>query len=122
MKRWLWVGWWVAVAVWTVALTTTFPVHVKEALLPHDPGGVPVSKVLHVVAYAFLAGSVACLRPPGVWRWLLLILLLEHGVVTEYVQLFVPDRTGAVPDILIDHGGIALGLLLTWPWWRRSSA
>lgn len=122
MKRWLWVGWWVAVAVWTAALTTTLPVHVKEAVLPHDPYGVPVSKVLHVVAYAFLAGSVACLRPPGVWRWLLLIFLLEHGVVTEYVQLFVPDRTGAVPDILIDHGGIALGLLLTWPWWRRSSA
>ncbi len=69
-----------------------------------------------------LAGSVACLRPPGVWRWLLLILLLEHGVVTEFVQLFVPDRHGAVPDILIDHGGIALGLALTWPWWRRSSA
>lgn len=76
MKRWLWAGWWLAAAVWTAALTTTLPVHIKEAVLPRDPGGVPVSKVLHVAAYAFLAGSAACLRPPGVWRWLLLIFLL----------------------------------------------
>ena len=41
MKRWLWVGWWVAVAVWTAALTTTFPVHVKEALLPTTPAASP---------------------------------------------------------------------------------
>ena len=119
MKRWLWAVWWLCVTVWAAALTTTFPVHIKEAVFPHDPGGVPVAKVLHVAAYAFLAGYAACLRPSGPWRWLTLIFLLEHAVVTEFVQLFVPDRTGAVPDILLDHGGIALGIAVTWPWWRR---
>ena len=119
MKRWLWAGWWLAVAVWTVALTTTYPAHVKEAVIPHDPGGVPVAKVLHVAAYAFLAGYGLWLRPAGAWRWLLPIFLLEHAVATEFVQLFVPERTGLVSDVVIDHGGIALGVACAWPWWGR---
>ena len=60
-------------------------------MLPHDPGGFPVGKALHVVAYAFLAGYAACLRPAGAWRWVILLFLLEHGVLTEWVQLFVPE-------------------------------
>ena len=40
----------------------------------------------------------------------LLIFLLEHGVATEFVQRFVPERSGEVSDILIDHGGVALGV------------
>lgn len=122
MKRWLWAAWWLAVIVWTAALTTTFPVHVKEAVLPHDPGGIPVSKVLHVAAYAFLAGFAACLRPAGVWRWLPLLLLLEHAVLTEWVQYFVPERTASVNDVLLDHGAVALGAALTWPWWGKRAA
>ena len=120
MKRWLWAAWWLGVAVWTVALTTTFPVHIHHAILPGgDPGGIPVAKVLHVTAYAFLAGFALCLRPAGVSRWLILLLLLEHGVATEWIQQFVPERGSAVNDVVIDHLGIALGAALTWPWWRR---
>src|SRR5438874_1333500 len=119
MKRWLWAVWWLGLAAWTIALTTTFPVHVKHALLPEDPGGLPVAKVLHVAAYAFLAGFAALLRPAGLWRWLILLLLLAHGAATEIIQTFVPERTGAVTDVFIDYLGVALGAALTWPWWRR---
>ena len=121
MRRWLWAAWWLCLALWTVGLTTTFPVYVHRALLPVDPAGIPVSKVLHVTAYAFLAGLAAWLRPAGVSRWLLLLLLLEHGVATEWIQGFVPERTSSVNDILIDHCGVALGTALAWPWWRRPS-
>ena len=119
MKRWLWVLWGLGLAVWTVALTTTFPVQIKEALIPVDPPGFPTAKVLHAAAYAFLAGFAVLLRPLGAWRWLILFLLLEHGVATEFIQTFVPERSGDIRDVVIDHCGVALGVLLTWPWWRR---
>ncbi len=119
MKRWLWAAWWLILAAWTVALTTTFPVYVHQAILPRDPLGIPAAKVLHVTVYAFLAAFICLLRPAGAWRWLFLLLLLEHGVATEWVQQFVPERTGAVNDIVIDHCAVALGALLSWPWWGR---
>ncbi len=121
MKRWLWAVWWGILAVWTVGLTTAFPVRIHQAILPTDPFGVPVGKVLHVTAYALLAGYAVLMRPAGVWRWLILLLLLEHGVATEWIQGFVPERTSSVNDIVIDHCGVALGVLLTWPWRRARS-
>ena len=120
MKRWLWAAWGGCLAVWTVALTTTFPVYIHDAILPTDPAGIPVAKVLHFCAYAFLAGFAALLRPAGAWRWLILLLLLEHGVATEFIQGFVPKRGPDVRDIVIDHLGVALGAALTWPWWGRA--
>ena len=90
MKRWLWAVWWGILAVWTVGLTTAFPVRIHQAILPTDPFGVPVGKVLHVTAYAFLAGYAVLMRPAGVWRWLILLLLLEHGVATEWIQRLRP--------------------------------
>ena len=75
-----------------------------------DPLGIPVGKVLHVAAYAFLAGFAALLRRAGAWRWLILMLLLEHGVATEWIQGFVPERTSSVSDMVIDHCGVALGV------------
>ncbi len=120
MKHWLWAAWWGILAVWTVALTTTFPVRVHQAVFPTDPLGIPVGKILHVAAYAFLAGFAALMRRAGAWRWLILVLLLEHGVATEWIQGFVPERTSLVSDVVIDHFGVALGVLLTWPWWGRT--
>jgi hypothetical protein len=115
MKKWGWVVWWVGVAAWTAALTTTEPVHIHETFL-RDPPGIPLAKVLHVTAYAFLAALAVGLRPPHPWRWLAVIFLLEHGVVTEFVQNFVELRTSSVFDILLDHAGVAAGAALTW-WW-----
>jgi VanZ family protein len=119
MKRWLWAVWGLLLAGWTVALTTTFLVHVKHDVLPVDPYGIPLAKVLHVCAYAFLAGFALLLRPAGAWRWVIVLVLLEHGVATEFAQTFIPERTGEVRDVVIDHCAVALGAALTWPWWRR---
>ncbi len=83
----------------------TFPVRIHQAVFPTDPLGIPISKVLHVSA---------------VRRWLIVLLLLEHGVATEWIQAFVPERTSSVNDVVIDHFGVALGTLLTWPWWGRT--
>ena len=64
-------------------------------------------------------GAVGVAGRAGHRRWLLVAFLSLHGMATEYVQTFVPDRYGSWTDVGIDHIGIALGLALSRKWWRR---
>jgi VanZ family protein len=111
--------WWVAVALWTAALLTPYPVLLGREILPPQVS-FPAAKTLHVVAYAGLAGLIPWLGLPLGWRWAFLGFLSLHAVGTEYLQRFVPLRTGSVTDALIDHAGLLLGLAITWKGWRRS--
>jgi len=47
----------------------------------------------------------------------LLAFLSLHAAGTEYLQQFVPGRTGLISDVVIDHIGLLLGLALTWKHW-----
>ena len=122
---WLWPAWLGLLAVWTLALLTTYPVQVKEQVLPAD-AGFPAAKMLHLTMYALLAGSAAFLPLRGVRRWLPILVLSLHGFGTEFGQTFVPLRTGSWSDVALDHAGLLFGLILTLPWWlprtRRASA
>ncbi len=112
-----WVFWLVCLVIWTVLLLTSGPAHfATENIKPHT--NLPISKFLHVGMYAFLAAFASTLnfRP----RWMLLVVLSLHGVLTEVLQLFVPDRTGSWEDVVIDHVGIALGVVVAWAWWRSA--
>lgn len=118
---WRWGGvllavWVLLLAAWTVALLTPDPARFANQVLPPQTE-FPLSKALHVTAYAVLAGLVGLLRPLGRYRWLLLAVLSLHGMGTEYLQQFVPLRGPSVRDVFIDHVGIALGTLLTWKNW-----
>jgi VanZ family protein len=115
MKYGIWVLWGLFLAAWTAALVTSEPVRIHDQYL-HDPWGIPLGKVLHVGAYAFLAATAGLLRLRRPWGWVVLIALLEHGVLTEFAQGFNPDRTPAVFDILLDHAGVALGAVAAWAW------
>jgi VanZ family protein len=115
MKYTFWALWGLFLAAWTAALVTSEPVRIHDQYL-HDPWGIPLGKVLHVGAYAFLAATAGLLRLRRPWGWLVLIALLEHGVLTEFAQSFNPDRTPAVFDILLDHAGVALGASAAWAW------
>jgi VanZ family protein len=110
--------WLLLLAAWTVALLRPEPVQLANEVLPPQME-FPLSKVLHVTAYAVLAGLVGLLRPLGRYRWLLLAFLSFHGMATEYLQRFVPMRGPSVRDVLLDHVGIVLGVLLTWKNWLR---
>lgn len=116
---WLWAIWLVLLSIWTLALVTTYPAQIKQQVLPRE-ASFPASKMLHVSAYAFLAGFAAFLPSRGGWRWLPLVVLSLHGFGTEYWQTFVPMRYGCWSDVAIDHVGILLGSLLTWKWWLPS--
>jgi hypothetical protein len=78
-----------------------------------------LSKLFHVSDYALMAVLTAWLPAPRRLRGLLLLFLSAHAMGTEFIQLFVATRTGTLHDIGLDHVGIALGLALTWKWWRQ---
>jgi VanZ family protein len=101
--------WAVLLTLWTAALLTPQLVQLANAVLP-ETVEFPVSKMLHVGAYAMLAAGAVALRPLGHWRWLLLAGLSLHGMGTEYLQQFVELRGPSVRDVLLDHVGIFLGV------------
>ena len=117
-ERRRWLIWSLCVLVWTAALVTPYPVHAGRAVLPAG-SHFPIAKLLHIGAYAFLTVLSAWLGVRDGRRWWLLVFLSLHGMGTEFVQQWVPERSGSVSDVLIDHVGIALGFALSWPWWLR---
>jgi VanZ family protein len=109
-------GWCVCVGLWTAALLTITPVEVGDAVIPSG-WHFPAAKSLHVCVYAFLTVYLSWL-PLRRGRWFLLAFLSLHAMATEFLQQFVPGRTGTPLDVAIDHAGLLLGLALTWRHWR----
>jgi hypothetical protein len=104
----LWPVWLAALAAWTVALLTTYPVRVNEAVF--SPAvGFSVAKLLHLSVYTALAVSGLCLPCRAGWRWLPVAILSLHAIGTEFVQQFV-DRSGCWEDVCLNHAGILLGV------------
>jgi VanZ family protein len=83
-------------------------------------------KTCHLTEYAILGGLVwrAVRRPvkkdPRPWRWdeagLALTVVFAYAASDEFHQIFVPNRTALVSDVLIDTSGGVAGLLLLWLW------
>jgi VanZ family protein len=68
-------------------------------------------KVAHAGSYAFLTLLAAWLPVRRPYFWAAVGVLALHGCLTEYLQFTMAvGRTGTVRDVLIDWGGIALGL------------
>ncbi len=78
-----------------------------------------LAKLLHVTMYAsltYLAGKWLPQRRPVLTFALSLLML--HGVATEILQTFVPNRSGKATDVLIDWTGILIGLAIGRSQWR----
>ncbi len=113
-----WLVWSVYAALWTTALIVPIP--------DKHSWGLPemqfdlkffVAKSAHLSCYALFAMLTGWLRAPRQWRWLLMFVLMGHATLTEMIQEQV-GRGGALHDVALDHVGIAVGLVLTWKWWR----
>jgi VanZ family protein len=92
-------------------------------------------KSCHLGEYAILGGLVwrAVRKPvkndPRPWNWaeagLALAVVFAYAASDEFHQIFVPNRTALVSDVLIDTSGGAAVLLLLWlshsgaAWLRR---
>lgn len=111
-----WAIWGSTLALWTFALLTPFPIQASHEVLPPE-AQYPSAKSLHVGIYAGLVVLTAWLSAgPRVRPWLL-GLLLVHGPLTEFLQNYVPMRTGTVTDVAYDLIGVGVGLILTWRSW-----
>jgi VanZ family protein len=110
----------VFLGLWTWKLLEPNPV--PEAISEKLQGDMrkAAAKSLHAGGYAFLTLLAVTLPLPNYWRWFLAGLLALHGVATEIGQTYVPGRTGSVRDVLIDWGGIGLGVLV-WRLVHRSN-
>jgi VanZ family protein len=88
-----------------------------------------VRKCAHVAEYAVLAVLLwrALRRPrknqPRPWNWrearMALLIVAIYSATDEFHQIFVPTRTPAVHDVVIDTLGGAAGLFALWLMGRR---
>ena len=71
-----------------------------------------VRKVGHAVAYGVLAVLVAWARNrgPDEERSVVLLLVAVYAITDEIHQSFVPGRSGAITDVLVDTAGAVAGL------------
>ena len=116
-----WIAWCAYVVPMTVLLVMPGPNEgggFLGGLEPHQQTF--VAKSVHVAIYAGLTILTGWLRVSPGWRLVLLFVLMLHGAATEFIQQFVPNRTGALRDVLFDHLGVAVGLCISWKWWTRS--
>ena len=109
--------WTLFIIAWTIALLVPVPWSHESFLgtlwLPL------AAKTLHLSMYALLACLTGWLRVPSRYRLLLLFVIMAHGAATEFLQDWVPSRSGTARDVCIDHIGILLGLCLSWKWWTE---
>lgn len=118
-----WVFWLGLMLIWTIALE--FPGREPEDLLETadiDAIRTLFAKIVHVCGYAFLTGMSGRLPMPMRLRWLLVLFLVSHAWLTEWLQeLLFPIcfRGGSLGDVGLDILGIALGAALTWSRWNH---
>ena len=125
-----WCVWSIFAIAWTVSLLVPKPIRSSELaeavaspMLGEESAKeagkiISIGKIMHVTAYALFTGLSAWLMVSPRRRWLLLVVLAGHGVLTEFLQWLLPtNRTGCLYDVGLDYIGILLGVLLTWKWW-----
>lgn len=106
---------------WTIALLSPVPTETAEELLGNQRNIFIFGKMLHVCVYAFLmvfGGTVWFMTKNYSW---LVVVLVNHGIVTEYFQQFV-GRTSSARDAMLDSIGVTLGTVLVALYWRYRGA
>jgi hypothetical protein len=118
MSPWIWAF---GFCVWTYLLVV--PVEWLPPWFRFGGSGIsPLlswSKIGHASAYATLTMFVVLVSSRWTERLALWGLLSAHAFGTEFIQTFVPTRTGCWMDVGIDHAGIFTGLVLVALWSRQ---
>ncbi|MGP1630660.1 MAG: VanZ family protein [Giesbergeria sp.] len=72
-------------------------------------------KLVHASLFALLGWLAACSWRLPRHRWYALVGLLLLGVVTEWLQAYIPGRSASLGDWVADSLGLCVGLLLSPP-------
>ena len=116
---WRWLAWGLFVLLSTTALVAPLPA-VDNWPVEISQGQIYFfAKTAHVWAYALMTILSGWLGVTVRFRWLLLFFLMAHAAATEWIQLNLSGRNGTVDDVLLDHLGIATGLIVSRKWWFR---
>jgi VanZ family protein len=111
LLRWgLWCG---ALGLWTAALVSKHAPRAVAVVVPHDYRFC-IAKTGHVLGYmvlSILVGWLPVRMPLKIAWWLFLVF---HAAATEFIQLFVPGRTGRIQDVGLDVIGLLLGQLVLY--------
>ena len=120
LRWWLWAAY---LLCWSVAVQTPIP---PSEELPFgdliEPRKFLFAKSIHVASYAMLTILSGWLFVPTRWRWLLMFVVLGHGIATELLQWALADlchREGTLRDAGFNMLGVMVGLALSWKWWSR---
>jgi VanZ family protein len=105
--------------IWTVMLLVPVPKESAREVLGSDEGIFWFGKTLHIGVYAGLTIFAGLLAYPARHQLRLFLLMLGHGAFTEYLQMYV-NRGSSARDVVLDTIGVALGVALSWRYWRES--
>ena len=120
LQKLRWAIWGAYVVVWTVLLVSPMPERVSWPVPIEGEHRYLIGKTTHIVAYLLLAVLTGWIRARFTWRLWLLFFVMAHASATEWLQQHTDlGRTGQVGDIVLDHIGIALGLVVSWKWWTK---
>ncbi len=112
-----WAIWGLFLTLWTIALLYPF----TGSSIGADEWTVDFrflfNKSLHLLAYGIIAVLSGWLYSPLRFRWLLMFAIMAHASLSELFQVVVANRTGHLLDVLFDHAGVALGLMVSWNMW-----
>jgi VanZ family protein len=112
-----WSIWIVGLAVYTYLLLAPdewLPSWLRQTVEHKITPGFSFGKLAHGVTYGALT-LWTFLLPVKRTGWIFCVVVLAlHGVMTEYIQTYIPGRHGRWQDVVTDYVGIAGGLLLGW--------
>ncbi|MCS7046944.1 MAG: VanZ family protein [Gemmataceae bacterium] len=119
MKR-RWLAFALFSAVWTALLVMPGTVHDEIPLGEFlRSRRVVLAKCVHVGCYAVFAVLAGRLPLALAGRLMVLYGLMLHAAATEFIQLYVVQRSGSLSDVLFDDLGILIGLAASWKSWTR---
>ena len=95
-------------------------ISVVQHVLGFSPAvGHVIEELLHFLGYAVLVGTISLICRTRAKLVLVYIIALSLAVLTELLQVFVPDRGVSLEDLAMNVLGASVGILVGLEWLRR---
>lgn len=112
--------WLILFILWTVLLTVVSVCPDSNKVIISTDSGFRWDYLEHFVAYLIFGGLYILWRSrsdftlKGLEMAMLIAITCIFSILTEYVQILIPDRTFNVMDMAFNVGGVLASILLTY--------